>query len=124
MEKTIFLGDKEVHLTSSVATALIYKAQFNHDYFSDLMILSKIMESMKNDDTESDEVDLKNTSVKTLGDFDMSVLYNVIWAFAKNNDRSTPEPIEFFSQFESMDMEAVMIDVTDMIAASVKTTKK
>ena len=124
MEKTIILGDKEVHLTSSVATALIYKAQFNHDYFSDLMILSKIMESMKNDDAESDEVDLKNTSVKTLGDFDMSVLYNVIWAFAKNNDRSTPVPIEFFSQFESMDMEAVMIDVTDMIAASGKTTKK
>lgn len=128
MEKTIYLGDKEVHLTSSAATPLIYKSQFKSDFFGDMLKMAQGLESAntkKDDDkTEGVEIDIKSVDLDKVKNFDLTILYNFIWALAKNNDTETPEPLSFFSQFESINLESSMPAVQDLMMASIGTTKK
>ena len=122
MEKTINLGGKDVHLTSSAATPLIYKSQFKTDFFADMLKMAKGFDGIK---TKKDgSIDQSKIDANTINSIDLSVLYNFIWSLAKNNDTKTPEPIEFFSQFESIELNESMEAIQDLMAASLQTVKK
>ena len=112
MEKTIMLGDKKLKLRSTAATPLIYKNQFHRDYFSEMVALANGFPKGKKVTTES------------LRDVDLTVLWNFIWALAKNEDSTIGEPIEFFSNYESLDLETVMPQIQDLLVQSLQTTKK
>ena len=78
MEETIMIGDKPLHLKSTAAFLLKYKAQFRSDPIKDLM------------------------KMKDMKEIDMETLYNVVWSMAKNADKNIKEPVEFFDDFESL----------------------
>lgn len=122
MEKTIKLGDKEVHLVSSAATPLIYKAQFKSDFFKDMLKLASGLEGIETD--KNGDVDIKALDMDAIDKFDLSVLYNFIWALAKNKDNSIGEPTQFFSNYESLDLDNSMPAIQDLVMASIQTTKK
>lgn len=128
MQATIYLGDKPVNLRSSAATPLIFKMQFHRDYFSALLSLYngfKSMVNVKSEDKEGKDEDVKIDMEKLDPDkFDMSVLWDFVWALAKNADHTIPEPIAFFSQFESLDLEEVVPQIQELLMASMQTAKK
>lgn len=122
MEKTISLGDKDIHLMSTAATPLIYKREFRTDFFADMLKLASGFGDVK---TKKDgSVDTSTVTEESLANIDISILYNFIWALAKNKDNDIPEPIKFFSQFETLDMENSMPQVQDLLVASIQTVKK
>lgn len=122
MEKTITLGNKNVKLRSTAATPLIYKNQFKRDFFSDMLKLASGLEGVNTDD--KGELDISSIDESTIENFDLTVLYNSVWALAKNEDLRIGEPIEFFSQFESMNIAELFPQIQDLLFDSIQTTKK
>ncbi|MCH4171930.1 MAG: hypothetical protein LKF36_11955 [Lactobacillus sp.] len=112
MEKTIVLGKKKVKLRSTAATPLIYKNQFHKDFFADMMQLASGFK-------EGQEV-----TAEDIDGIDLTVLWNFVWALAKNANPTIPEPIEFFSRYESLELETVMPQIQDLLVQSLQTTKK
>ena len=122
MEKTITLGDKKVKLRSTAATPLIYKNQFKRDYFSDMLKLASGLQGINTD--KKGELDLDSIDESTIENFDLTVLYNAVWALAKNENLHIGEPIEFFSKYESMNISEVFPEIQDLLFDSIQTTKK
>lgn len=116
MEKTIVVGGKEIRFKTNGATPLRYKAQFQKDYFKEimkLMPLSNLAEKNK-----------KNVNVKDLEALDFEVFYNIAWIMAKTADPSIPEPMLFFEQFDEFPIVEVIPELQDLIFASFQSSKK
>ena len=123
MEKTIHIAGKEVRLKSTAATPLLYKAQFKSDYMKDLLKLAGL-ETLTEVSDENGKLDVKKLTDDDLNRIDMSVLYQYLWTLAKNADMSIADPITWFSGFDSLDLEEVLPEVSDMLTASLYTAKK
>lgn len=122
MEKTINLGDKQVKLRSTAATPIFYKNQFKHDFFGDMLKLATGLDGLKTND--DGEVDVDNLDPKVVENFDISTLYNFIWALAKGADKKIGEPLDFFEQYESLDISELFPQIQDLLFSSIQTTKK
>ena len=119
MEKTIYIDNKPVRLKSTAALPKRYKAQFRRDYFADLFKIAKVFEGK-----DSKEMDLKHISYEDLSCLDLDVLYDIIWTLAKTADKSIPEPLEWYDQFERFDLMKVLPMVGGLISGSVSQSKK
>lgn len=106
MEKTVWIDGKEVRLKATAALPLRYKAQFGRDFFGDVYKMNP---------------DMKKNRVENL---DTTVFYNLIWVMAKNADKSIPEPVEWFDQFERFPLEDVLPTVFDLLNGVMGTKKK
>src|SRR5574337_274435 len=84
MEKTIEIDGKKVKLKSTAGTPKRYKAQFRHDYFSELLKLSKLMAG-----TDGKTFNLAEIDYSELEYLDFEVFYNFIWVLAKTANKDT-----------------------------------
>lgn len=119
MEKTIEVGEARIHLASNAATPLRYKMQFHTDYFADLMKLAKALETGTEENFKLSEV-----SWEQLAMLDLTLLYNFVWVYAKTADHSIPGPLDWLDSLEALPIESFSSELQDLIAHSLKTTKK
>lgn len=119
MDKTIEIDKKKIKLKSTGATPLIYRNQFNRDYFADLMGLSKTFPSNEN----GEMIDERDWTKEQIEQVDLQPLYNFLWSVAKNADSTIPEPIEWFGQFDSFSIVEIMPEIQDLLMNSVQGKK-
>lgn len=125
MEKKIDVHGKEVNLKSSAAFAIRYKNQFRRDPLADIMELGSnlvdvdLKSAGKDTDAENVKYEIKDTPM-----LDTEVFYNVVWALAKNADKSIPEPLDFFDQFESFPIFDNISDILELALVSMNATVK
>lgn len=120
MEKTIIIDGKQVRLKSTAATILRYKAQFNKDYFSEMLKLSKLMTNKATDG----KFDLNDISYDDLDHLDFEPLYNFIWVLAKTADPSIPDPLTWLDEFDSMPIADIFPQIADLLQSSIQSKKK
>lgn len=121
MLKVVDLPDSsQIAMRSSAATPIIYKAQFGSDFFADIIRMSKVMENVTAEDSN---VDLSGLSYEDLENLDMTVLYQIAWAFAKNADKGVGDLVTWLSGFEEFPLAQVFTVVTEMIEQLFKTSK-
>lgn len=119
MEKTVYIDNKPVRLKSTAALPKRYKAQFRRDYFADLFKIAKVFDGKKKED-----MDLKDVSYESLERLDMDVLYDIIWTLAKTADKSIPEPLEWYDEFEELKLMEILPEVQVLIESSISQSKK
>ena len=69
-------------------------------------------------------LDIEKMSFENLDHLDTIVIFNFIWVMAKTADNSIPEPLTWLDGFESMPLEEILPEVTELLNASVQTRKK
>lgn len=130
MEKIIEIDGKSVRLKSTAATPMRYKNQFGKDYFSDLLTIAKTTSSFgtgendNNQESESKELDLNKLSYEDLSRLDMTVMYNLVWAFAKTADKTIDTPLEWLDGFDEFPINIIFPQVTELLESSLKSQKK
>ena len=98
MRKTITIDGQEVILQTNGIVPLIYKKEFNRDFFADVFALQR----------------------KSV---DIEVVYNLIWTFAKIADESIPDMMEWAGGFESFPAIECLPIATEMVTACIATSK-
>lgn len=114
MEKTIVIDGKQVRFKSTGATPLRYKAQFQKDFFVEILKLNTLKKL-------KDGMDLKSEDIEHV-DFD--VLYNITWVMAKTADPTIPEPMDWLDTFGEFPLMDIIPKVQDLIGASLQAKKK
>lgn len=108
MEKIIKIGNKEVALKTTGATLLRYKMQFGKDLLTEMIKLDKCYK---------DEVfDLER--------LDFELFYNITWIMAKTANPNIKPPMEWLDEFEEFPLLEILPDITEMLAALMKTNGK
>lgn len=118
MEKTIEIDGKKVKLKSTAGTPKRYKAQFRHDYFSELLKLSKLMAN-----SNGDEFDLSKIDYNELEYLDFEVFYNFIWVLAKTANKDIGDPLDWLDEFDSMPIAEIFPEIIDLLESSISTKK-
>lgn len=116
MEKTIIIDDKAVLFKTNGAIPLRYKAQFQRDYFKDIL---KMLPVSKLKGKKKDELDVKDLEV-----IDFEVFYNIAWVLAKTGNPEIPEPITWLSGFEEFPIGDIMPEIQDLMIATLQSSKK
>lgn len=115
MEKTITIDGREIRFRSTAATPLRYKAQFQKDFFADLMSMSAMSKMQKANG------DVNLSVLKTL-DFD--VFYHLLWVFAKTADKDLPDPMTWLDSFEEFPVFEIIEEVQELIEKNLQSKKK
>lgn len=113
MEKTIIVDGKQVHLKSTGATPIRYKAQFGKDFFSEIMKLNHLT-----------KIDTENLEASDLSMLEMDIFYNFVYVLAKTADQSIPDPITWLDDFDSFPIIEVIPQIQDMLLSSMQSKKK
>lgn len=116
MEKTIKIDGKEIRFKTNGATPLRYKAQFQKDYFKEILKLASLEKLADKDKSEVSHDDLAT--------LDFEIFYNIAWIMAKTADPTIPEPIEWLEQFEEFPMAEIIPELQELLLASFQTSKK
>lgn len=116
MEKTIVIDGKKVTFKTNGATPLRYKAQFQKDYFKEILKMAPLQKLKNKKKTEINANDLEA--------LDFDVFYNIAWVMAKTANPNIPEPIEWLDEFDEFPMIEVIPELQDLLLASIQTKKK
>ena len=74
--------------------------------------------------SSADIFDIDKITFDELDYLDTTVIFNFVWVLAKTADDSIPEPLEWLDSLESLPLQEIMPEITDLLNASVKTKKK
>lgn len=112
MEKTIVIDDRAVRFKSTGAVAVRYKAQFNRDFFKDVLKmrpLTKVANKKAEDITDEE-----------LESLDFEVFYRIIWVLAKTADNDVPDLLTWLDSFDEFPIEEVIGELYELISASIQ----
>jgi hypothetical protein len=116
MEKTIVIDGKKIGFKTNGATPLRYKAQFQRDYFKEILKLAPLEKLQKKKNKEITPSDLDA--------LDFEVFYNIAWTMAKTYDPTIPEPLEWLETFEEFPIAEIIPQLQDLMVSSFQTSKK
>lgn len=116
MEKLLEIDGKQINFKTTAATALHYKAQFHRDYLVDVLKLVKL-KKLQN-------LDVNNLDFDELSQVDFNGMYNLVWALAKTADRTIPDPISWFDQFQEFPIMEIFYDLIELVGRSLNPSKK
>lgn len=117
MEKTIVISGTELRLKTNGATPFRYKIQFKKDYLAEIVKLMNMFSILKIENlSDIDPINLEK--------LDMTPVYNIVWVYAKTADDSIPDPMTWLSSFDEFPILDVFVQIADLAANSVKTSKK
>jgi hypothetical protein len=114
MEKTLTIDGKEVRFKSTAATPLRYKAQFGKDFFSELLKMNKLGKLNLNEKDDDEAIQ----------SLDFDVFYNIVWSLAKTADKSIPDPLNWYDEFESFPLMEIIPELQELITSSIEGKKK
>ena len=90
MKKVITAGEKQIHLQTDGFIPLLYKKEFKRDFFADIKALIG-------------------------SNYDIEILYNMIWVFAKTADDSIEDLNTWLKSFEAFPVKTFFNDIMDLI---------
>lgn len=105
MEKTLTIDGKEVHFKSTAATVIRFKAQFGKDFLTEI---GKLNVGGKN----------------ALNNLDLTLFYEIAWAFAKTADKTIPNLEDWLDEFEITSLIKSIPEIMEMITGSIQSKKK
>lgn len=118
MEKTIIIDGKDVKFRSSGAVTILYKSQFQRDFFTDLADMGASFAGI--DLSKMDQAE----SLQILRKVNFDLFLNIAWVFAKLADKSIPEPFSWLDSFETFPIVEIMPELQDLLAATISSKKK
>ena len=117
MKQTILIKGKQITLESNAFTTLLYKKQFNKDFFKELLIVAKVFNGQKSFSLE--ELDTDSLEV-----FDSELFYRLFWIFAVTADPSIPDYLDFYRENSYLEFKDIMQNVGKLLEVSLVTKKK
>lgn len=117
MRQTITIKGKQITLESNAYTTLLYKKQFNKDFFKELLLMAKVFngrESFSLEDLDKD----------TLEEFDTELFNRLFWIFAMTADPSTPDYSDYFRVNSYLEPKDIIQNVEKLLGPSLVTKKK
>ena len=138
MEKTVQIGNKEVHLNNNIGWAIDYRDQFGQDIIPTLLpmvaaaldLIKGLLEEVE--DTNNLEWrdilrlidgDTLFDALVHLGGLEFRDFINITWAMAKCADDSIPEPRTWVKEFEVFPVDELAPTVFDLIFKGVVSSK-
>lgn len=120
MEKNITIDDKTIVLKSKASTALIYSGQFGVDFFADILKLASMFPTDKKGKIKEDTKDWNDEEISKIN---FEVIYRFLWAAAKTADRQIPAPLDWFDQFEELNIIEIIPEIQDLMLSSFQSKK-
>lgn len=117
MKQTITIKGHQITLESNAFTTLLYKKQFNKDYFKELLLVAKVFNGRKSFSLE----DLDKDSLEA---FDSELFYRLFWIFAVTADPSVPDYLDFYRVNSYLELKDIMQNVGKLLEVSLVTKKK
>lgn len=117
MERMIQIDDKVIRLKAHAGIPILYKQNFQSDFFADVFKLGKSLDGLN----ESNDFSL--LEYEQIDHIDMDVLYNMIWIFAKAGDKEIEPLVEWLSQFDSMPLDEILTPVMELMTGLMKRKK-
>ena len=117
MKQTISIKGKQITLESNAFTTLLYKKQFNKDFFKELLIVAKIFNGRKS-------FSLEDLDTDSLEAFDSELFYRLFWIFAVTADPSVPDYLDFYRVNSYLELKDIMQNVGKLLEVSLVTKKK
>nr|DAS86715.1 MAG TPA: tail assembly chaperone protein [Caudoviricetes sp.]DAT04312.1 MAG TPA: tail assembly chaperone protein [Caudoviricetes sp.] len=117
MKQTITIKGHQLTLESNAFTTLLYKKQFNKDYFKELLLVAKVFNGRKSFSLE----DLDKDSLEA---FDSELFYRLFWIFAVTADPSVPDYLDFYRVNSYLELKDIMQNVGKLLEVSLVTKKK
>lgn len=117
MEKTIILGNKKVKLVSSGASPIIYKANFQSDFFQDLGIILELAGIATSDKSEIEIMS------EVMGNNRIRIFQQFAWTYAKNANQAIPTLDEWLAEFEEFPIFDILSEVIELVVTSLSTKK-
>lgn len=117
MKQTISIKGKQITLESNAFTTLLYKKQFNKDFFKELLIVAKVFNGRKS-------FSLEDLDTDSLEAFDSELFYRLFWIFAVTADPSVPDYLDFYRVNSYLELKDIMQNVGKLLEVSLVTKKK
>lgn len=131
MQKTIYIGDKEVKLDNNIGWTMEYRNQEGKDIIPTLLpLMASIVDvfagilrttGKTNDITVEDLLavtdtdDMLNAIIHASGVDFVDLFINTTWALAKCADDTIPEPRKWVRQFDSFPLDVIVPQVLGLI---------
>lgn len=117
MKQTISIKGKQITLESNAFTTLLYKKQFNKDFFKELLLVAKVFNGRKS-------FSLEDLDTDSLEAFDSELFYRLFWIFAVTADPSVPDYLDFYRVNSYLELKDIMQNVGKLLEVSLVTKKK
>lgn len=117
MKQTITIKGHQLTLESNAFTTLLYKKQFNKDFFKELLIVAKVFNGRKS-------FSLEDLDTDSLEAFDSELFYRLFWIFAVTADPSVPDYLDFYRVNSYLELKDIMENVGKLLEVSLVTKKK
>lgn len=117
MKQTISIKGHQLTLESNAFTTLLYKKQFNKDFFKELLIVAKVFNGRKS-------FSLEDLDTDSLEAFDSELFYRLFWIFAVTADPSVPDYLDFYRVNSYLELKDIMENVGKLLEVSLVTKKK
>lgn len=117
MKQTISIKDHQLTLESNAFTTLLYKKQFNKDFFKELLLVAKVFNGRKS-------FSLEDLDTDSLEAFDSELFYRLFWIFAVTADPSVPDYLDFYRVNSYLELKDIMQNVGKLLEVSLVTKKK
>ena len=117
MKQTITLQGQQLTLESNAFTTLLYKKQFNKDFFKELLLVAKVFNGRKS-------FSLEDLDTDSLEAFDSELFYRLFWVFAVTADPSVPDYLDFYRVNSYLELKDIMQNVGKLLEVSLVTKKK
>ena len=137
MRKVSDLEGRSVELNSSAGWLYIYRSNFGRDILPDIMpmlqgLLTLVIDFMKQSESGTitvdnliefaDEETIDNLAI-TFSGLETVTILNIFWSMVKNADPKTPDPVEFFSDFECLALDQMLPAMFELIVQSSVSSK-
>ena len=117
MKLLISIKGHQLTLESNAFTTLLYKKQFNKDFFKELLIVAKVFNGRKS-------FSLEDLDTDSLEAFDSELFYRLFWIFAVTADPSVRDYLDFYRANSYLELKDIMQNVGKLLEVSLVTKKK
>lgn len=139
MIKQITLSESHsIEINSSMGWLFVYRSAFGHDILPDLMpiieaVISGMAEILEDVD-DAGNIDVKtiagsisngtlNNALATFSTMEFITIIQIIWAMAKNADKSIPSIDEWASEIENFPLDVVLPQLFEALTESMISSK-
>ena len=115
MKKILNIGGNDVAFECNAVTSILYKQEFNKDYFAEMMKLVSLQDAFN---------DPKKLKAEDFEKMDFDVITRLAWACAKTADRNTKSFIDWLYDNPEFNFAVHGLEVTELVLKNLETKKK
>ena len=111
MEKVLTIDERKVTFKADGATPLRYRAQFNRDYFADIISITNSLKDL-------------NTGEADLSKINTTIFSDIIYLLAKTADKEIGDIFDWYGSFDSFPVFEVFGELQELMMANMQQTVK